>query len=132
MLEANRPTVEVANDGKRLYLPVKGGEKIYVGSIVGLTAGYAQRGKKAEGLVAVGRAENFVDNTAGSDGEQYINVKRGVYLYNNDETNPVTAEHIMSDCYIFDDETVTSLATGASKAGKVLGFEDDQVMVEIR
>jgi len=131
MLEYGRNTIEVKGD--ELNIPVKANTKIFEGSLVMHDAGYAVSGKKATGLVACGRAEEFVDNTGtgGTNGAQNIRVRRGVFLFENDETNPVGIEHLLKDCYVFDDETVTALETGASVAGKVVGLSGSQVIVEI-
>jgi hypothetical protein len=133
MLDKSRDTVEIANGAKRLTLPVKAGAKGYKGGIAMLDAGYVIAGKKGTDLITLGRLEESFDNSGagGTNGAISVQVKRGPYLYNNDITNPVTAEHVMKDCYVFDDETVTSLATGASVAGKVLGFENGQVKVAL-
>lgn len=131
MLTAGRNTVEI-QDGKTLVLPVKAGTKVYDGSLVALDAtGYAVPGDTAVGLIAAGRAEEFVDNTGGADGALTVKVRRGVFKFDNDETDPVTAQDIMKDCYILDDETVTMLAVGTSIAGKVIGINNGEVLVEI-
>lgn len=128
-----RDTVEIANGGKTLSLPVKGATTIYQGSLVALDAnGYAVPGKKAEGLTAVGRAEETVENK-GADGELVVRVTRGVFVFANTGTaaNKVTAAHVLKPCYIQDDQTVTTLATGASVAGLVIRVDDTGVAVEI-
>lgn len=131
-LTSGRNTVEIS-DGKILILPVKANTKIYEGSIVMVDAGFAVQGKKAVDLIAAGRAEEFIDNTGagGINGAKSIKVRRGVFKYSNDTTNPVTEADILKECYVLDDETVTMLSTGTSKAGKVLGLDNDQVIVEI-
>ena len=53
-------------DGELVSFKVKGAAKIYAGSIVVSDAGYAKPGVKAENLVYLGRAEEFVDNTNGA------------------------------------------------------------------
>jgi hypothetical protein len=129
-LSAGRNTVEV-RDGKTLVLPVKANTKIYEGSFVVLDGtGNAAPGSTADTLLAAGRAEEFVDNTGGADGAVTVKVRRGVFKWNNDVTNPVTAQDLMKDCYILDDETVTMLAVGTSVAGKVIGLENGEVIVE--
>lgn len=131
-LSQGRNTVEV-KDGKTLVLPVKSNTKIYDGSIVVIdSTGYAVPGKKAEGLLIAGRAEEFVDNTGagGTNGAKTVRVRRGVFKWSNDTTNPVTPQDVLKTCYILDDETVTILATGASPAGKVIGLENGEVLVE--
>lgn len=128
-LTIGRNTVEI-RDGRTLVLPMKGNTKIYEGSLVALEAGLAIPGKKATGLVIAGRASEFVDNTGGSDAAKSVTVRRGVFKWNNDITNPVTDAEVMKSCYVLDDETVTALATGASAAGKVIGLENGEVIVE--
>jgi hypothetical protein len=53
-----------------------------------------------------------------------------VFVWDNDGS--VTAAHILKDCYIVDDCTVTATSTGSSKAGKVIAVSDDGVAVETR
>ncbi len=131
MLTAGRNTVEI-QDGKTLILPVKANTKIFDGSLVALDAtGYAVPGATADTLIAAGRAEVFVDNTGGADGAVSVKVRRGVFKFDNDDTDPVTAQDIKKDCYILDDETVTMLAVGTSVAGKVIGLDNGEVLVEI-
>ena len=128
-----RDTSEIAGGGKQLVLPVKGKTTIYQGALVALDAdGYAIPGKKAEGLKAAGRAEATVQNTGG-DGETFIRVTRGVFVFANTATaaNKVSAANVLAPCYIQDDQTVTALATGASVAGLVIRVDDNGVAVEI-
>jgi hypothetical protein len=130
MLESGRNTLEVK--GEYIILPVKANTEIHEGALVMIDAGYAIPAKKGTGLIVGGRAEEYVDNTGagGSNGAKSIRVKRGVFLLENDTTNPVGIEHVLKDCYAFDDDTVTSLETDASKAGKILGFSGSQVIVD--
>ena len=132
-LTSARDTIEIANGGKTLALPVKGRTTIYQGAIVALDAnGYAIPGKKAAGLTAAGRAEETVENT-GADGAVLIRVTRGVFVFANTATtsNKITAAHVLKPCYMEDDQTVTALATGASVAGLVTRVDDSGVAVEI-
>ncbi len=129
-LTAGRNTPEVA-EGRTLVLPVKGATIIFDGSLVALNAnGFAVPGDNVAGLTAAGRAEEYVDNSAGADGAVKVRVRRGVFKWSNDSVAPVTAQHVMKNCYILDDETVTSTAADASVAGKVIGLEDNEVLVE--
>lgn len=130
MLTGGRNTPEVA-EGRTLVLPVKGATKIFDGSLVALDAnGFAVPGKSAAGLTAAGRAEEYADNSAGADGAVKVKVRRGVFKWSNDAVTPVTAKDVMKDCYILDDETVTASNVATSVAGKVIGLEDDEVLVE--
>ena len=132
-LTKERDTTEIMQDAKFLYLPVKGSTTIYQGALVALDAnGYAIPGKKATGLTAAGRAEETVENK-GADGEAFIRVARGVFVFNNTATtsNKIGTAHVLKPCYIEDDQTVTALATGASAAGLVVRVDEDGVAVEI-
>ena len=132
-LTSARDTIEIANGGKTLALPVKGSTTIYQGAIVALDAnGYAIPGKKAAGLTAAGRAEETVETT-GADVAVVIRVPRGVFVFANTATtsNKITAAHVLKPCYMEDDQTVTALATGASVAGLVTRVDDSGVAVEI-
>ncbi len=117
-------------------LPVKAGAKIYAGAIVVLDAGYAKPAVEATGLTAVGRAEEFVDNSSGADGDETVIVKRGIFRYNNSDVDPVSKADIGNDCYLVDDETVakTNGDTGTgptrSVAGRVFDVDDEGVWVE--
>mgnify|MGYP001211997532 FL=1 len=132
-LTKERDTTEIMQDAKFLYLPVKGGTTIYQGALVALDAnGYAIPGKKATGLTAAGRAEETVENK-GADGEAFIRVARGVFVFNNTATtsNKIDAAHVLKPCYIEDDQTVTALANGACADGLVVRVDEDGVAVEI-
>lgn len=127
-----RDTTEIANGAKYISAPVKGKITIYQGGIVALDAdGFAIPGKKAEGLTAVGRAEETVANE-GADGELVIRIARGVFVYDNTSTsaNKITQAHVLKPCYMEDDHTVTALETGASVAGTVIRVDDEGVAVE--
>ena len=131
-LTNGRDTIEIAG-GDTLILPVKGGVTIFEGSLVALNAdGLAIPAAKATGLTAAGRAEQYVNNSSGADKAQSVKVRRGVFKWDNDEAAPVTDAGLLKSCYIVDDHTVTTTATGASIAGKVLGFSDGEVIVETR
>ena len=59
-----------------------------------------------EGLRAVGRADEAVDNRDGADGGAKVQVRRGVFLWRNDSALPVTPGMVYQECFIRDDETV--------------------------
>lgn len=120
-------------EGALLSLPVRGGAKIFAGSLVCLQNGYAVPGATATGLKAAGRAEEYVDNSGGADGAVNVLVRRGVFKWKNHATDAVTAADLLGDCYVVDDETVARTdGTGTrSRAGKVLGIDPDGVWVEV-
>ncbi|MBA1445870.1 MAG: hypothetical protein M3H12_18775 [Chromatiales bacterium] len=120
-------------DGKLLAIGVAAAAMIYGGSLVVADAnGYAAPGSISANLAAMGRAEEFVDNTGGADGEKTVRVRRGrAFKFENSGTNPLTQAHVGRSCYVEDDQTVSSNATGTSVAGEVLGVESDGVWVFI-
>jgi hypothetical protein len=128
-LEAGRNTPE--RQVNFLVLPVKLGVKIYEGSLVVLDGEYAKPGAEEVDLIAVGRAEEYVDNSDGLDGDKSIKVKLGCFKFENDVNSPVT--EVLRDCYIVDDETVSSSheANTRSVAGKVISVETDGVWVQV-
>lgn len=104
--------------------------KIYAGSLVCVNAaGYAVPGSVATTLKVVGRAEAQVDNTAGADAAKTINVRRGTFKFAN--AGDVTIAHLETSIYINDDQTVSSVATGKSVAGKCVAVDSDGVWIEI-
>lgn len=108
--------------GTMITMNIAADATIYPGSLVANDQGKATPAVKAENLTVLGVAYRVGGGT--------VTIERGAHLWDNDTVNPVLATHIGTDCYIADDCTVTALAAGSSVAGRVLGFEDDQVVVE--
>lgn len=128
-----RNTAEIMDRGNTLVIPVAAETVIYEGCLVVIDEnGYAIPAKKAEGLTAAGRAEEFIDNTRGGNGDKTVIVKRGVFKWDNSgiEAEAVNDSHLLQNCYIEDDCTVTSVSTGTSVAGKVVGVYEDGIAVE--
>ncbi len=116
--------------GEYLDEPVAAGKKIFAGAIVVLSAtGYAEPGATAVGLLARGRAEEQVDNTAGVDGAVSIRVRRGIFQYANDGS--ITRANITGTAYIVDDQTVAATDGTATRsaAGEIVDVDADGVWV---
>lgn len=132
MLAADRNTP--SKQGELISVPVAAGKKIYAGSLVAANAsGYATPGAAATTLTYLGRAEAFVDNTGGADGDQDVLVRRKLaFKFANSATDPVTQASLGTACYIEDDETVAKTdGTGTlSQAGIVIAVDDNGVWVE--
>ena len=130
-LTSLRNTKSKAGD-QRSFL-IAANVKIYAGSIVVIEAGYAKPGKTATALSTVGIACQNYDNTGGAAGAFLVSVQTSGgdrdYLMANDTTAPVVQTGVGFDCYVLDDQTVTSDATGRSVAGKALRLENGQVWV---
>lgn len=127
-----RNTLERAGDV--LDYPVKASVKPIQGGIAVLNAGYAAPGTTATGLIAVGRFEETVDNSAGANGAVIARVKRGTYKFGNSSAGDLIAQaDVGADCYIVDDQTVakTNGSSSRSVAGKIIAVDTDGVWVKI-
>lgn len=128
--DRNTPRIE----GDRYSFGVAASSKIFAGSLVVLNGGYAEPGSVATGLVAVGRAEEQVDNGDGQDGDKTVTVRRGVFQFaNSASADEITASDIGATCYIVDDQTVakTDDSSSRSAAGTVRQVDAQGVWVEI-
>lgn len=116
-----------------LSVPVKAGAKLLPGTIVVTNAGYAAPGTTATGLVAVGLAQETVDNTTGADGAVRVLVRAGTFKFLNLGADPVLPAGVFSDCFIADNQTVAATNGGStrSRAGKVIQLDADGVFVQI-
>lgn len=125
MLTADRNTLTTT--AELITVPVAAGVKIFAGALVVANAtGYAQPGGVATTLTYLGRAEQFVDNTAGANGALTVQVRRKVAFYwANSVTDPVTQASFGKTCYVVDDATVsaTNGANTQSAAGIVVGLD---------
>ncbi|MEI2742725.1 MAG: hypothetical protein V9G63_16300 [Candidatus Competibacter sp.] len=130
-LTADRNTLY--KDGEELPFPVAANAVIYAGAlVVANAAGYAAPGSAAAGLIALGRAEEYIGNNPGADGAKVIRVRRKkAFLYANSVTDAVVQADTGKPCYIQDDQTVCHTATGKSVAGTVVGLEAAGVWVHI-
>lgn len=122
-------------DGEILAPAMAATVKIFGGSLVARNAtGYMAPAADAASFVVVGVAEEYVDNSAGADGDKSVRLRRkkGFWLANSG-TNAVTLAHIGTDVYVEDDQTVAS-AGGVNSivAGKCLAVDSGKgVLVEV-
>ncbi len=131
-LAAARNTQE--RQGDVLGFPVGAAKKIYQGSLVVLDGGYAEPGNVDTDLIAVGRAEETVDNSAGSAGDLNVLVRRGTFKFANSASGDLIAQtDVGADCYIVDDATVakTNGSSTRSRAGKIVAVDSDGVWVQV-
>lgn len=119
--------------GEYVSDPVAAATKIFAGSLYCLDAsGNAVPGSTATTLIARGRAEEQVDNSAGAAGALTIKGRRGIFQFANDGT--VTRTDITKTAYIVDDQTVANTdGTGTrSAAGEIVDVDSDGVWVWIK
>lgn len=120
--------------GQVFELGVATGVKIYQGALVAVnSSGYVTPGATSTTLVGLGRAEAYVDNTAGQNGDVNIRVSRGIFQYANSSAGDAIAnDDIGKICYMVDDATV-ALTNGSdtrSPAGRIFGVDSSGVWVE--
>ncbi|WP_255564463.1 hypothetical protein [Mameliella sp. CS4] len=106
---------------------------IYAGALVMRDAsGNLVEGQTATGLVGAGRAEERVDNSAGSAGDLTCDYRPGIYRFaNSSAADEITKAEIGDVCYAVDDQTVakTDGSGTRSPAGIVAGLDSNGVWV---
>lgn len=117
-------------------MPVAAATVIFLGTLVALNqSGYLVPASADPTLRVLGRAEEYVNNSAGTAGAKTCRVKRGIFGFtNSSSTLAVTDAHIGRTCYAIDDSTVAIRnAIGANPvAGRVYDVDaDGQVFVEV-
>ena len=121
-------------DGEIISVPVAATTTIEAGKIVVANAtGYGAEGSTATTLTYLGRAEEYVDNSAGADGDKSVKVRRGkAFKWDNSSGDAVDQSCLGKTCYIEDDETVskTDGSSTQSAAGKVVQLDSDGVWVQ--
>lgn len=114
---------------------VAGGAKILAGTLVCLNAlGLAVMASTALNLIADGRAEDTVDNSAGVAGAEKITVRKGtILLANSGSTDLIGRPEIGKTVYIVDNQTVAKTDGGGTRspAGKVFDVTPAGVFVTI-
>lgn len=132
-LTADRNTPETL--GRLREGNVGAGALIYAGSIVMRNAtGFLVRGATALNLIAVGRAEQQVDNSLGADGALTLRYLPGVFRFANSAgADQITDVDIGTKCFVVDDQTVakTDGTATRSKAGIVEMVDAQGVWVRL-
>lgn len=112
---------------------VAAAKKIFAGSLVALdSSGNAQPGATATGLVAAGRAAEYIDNSSGNAGDKQVTIEPGVFRWANSSAgDAITKAEIGDLCYIVDDQTVakTNGTNTRSVAGYIVDVDSDGVWV---
>ena len=116
---------------ERLYeLQMAASTTIHQGALVALNAsGLLVPMSTATGLKAVGRAEE--SKVSGASGVTRCKVSTGVFNWENDAGDLVTAAAKGAVCYATDDQTVSITATGKSVAGVVVDIDSEGVWVNV-
>ena len=132
-LTLNTATGRDWRDSNLIRIGVEAGAEVFAGAIVALSAsGHAQAATKGANKKYFGVAESGADNSDGTDGDQEIDVRRGVAVaIEATGTRPLPG----ATCYLEDDNTVSTAAAGASELGLCIGQvagSTTQVWVELK
>jgi hypothetical protein len=114
-----------------IALPVRAGARIRQGALVMVSGGYAEEAAPGTGKIALGVAQETVDNTGGADGAKEVLVRRGVFRFENDPADPVGPTELGRDVYATGPNTVAKGSSGRSKAGRALRIDGSYVWVEV-
>lgn len=134
-LAAERNTPSLGKSGlPDLSWPIADNVKVYKGSLVMESAGYATPGATATGKLALGRAAATVDNTVSGHTAGALNVpiERGIFRWGNSAAGDAIAQaDCGATCYMVDDQTVAKTdGTGTrSAAGTVVAVDSSGVWV---
>lgn len=134
MVALTQPRNTPTRKGSNLGDPVAAGVVIHAGALVMLTAAaFATPGATATGLKSRGVAMFSVDNSDGGDGDQILEVERGVFRFENDEGDAIDRTHIGESSYAVDDQTVAATDGGGTRsvAGKIIDVDTSGVWVEV-
>lgn len=130
-LTADRNTPRLQGDDRQGA--VAASVTVYAGAILMRDAsGNLTPGATATGAVGVGRAEERVDNAAGSAGDKQVSYRAGAFHYANSAgADEITKAEIGDVCFIVDDQTVAKTdGTGTrSPAGTVEDVDANGVWV---
>ena len=101
--------------------PVKDATIIYAGGMVAIqNDGHAIPAADAANLKVVGVAKKTVDNSAGADGDLWVEVEQGLFLFT---ASSITQAMVGKMMYVVDDETFDdAVGTNGVKAGKLVEY----------
>ena len=115
-------------DGEIVIAPVAATARIYQGALVEIDAtGHVSPATKAADKTYFGIALSPADNTGGAAGAIEVALRRKVTAHFAIDTTAVRGK----DAYVVDDQTVTDVATGASKCGVIVDTDDDGAWVDL-
>src|SRR5579862_3051365 len=135
-LTSSRNTPEMADSGRIRVINVEANTTIYLGGMVAVNSNGNAVPTAANALKVIGRAEYVVNgipaqnavNNPGAAGALQIAVRKGVFMYSQD--NSIAAAALGSQCFALDDNNVTATdrASGASVqqyavAGQVVAID---------
>ena len=108
-------------EGVDIEYPVAGSSEIFGGSMVCANAsGYAASGADTSGFKFLGVAQEYVDNSDGSDGDKKVVVRRkGVFRF---AASGMAITDVGESVYIVDDQTVAKSTTNSVACGRIVEY----------
>lgn len=124
-LTAARYTPQALGDVRSI--PVAANARIFAGGLVQIAAsGFAVAGVATAANVAVGRAEETVDNTGGANGAVNVKVRRGVFRYANSVAGDlITRADIGKQVFVVDDDQVAKTNNAGARPAAGICFDVD-------
>lgn len=131
-LTADRNTVSLWK-GRSIPLKVKASTRIRKGALVAVDAtGFAIPAGDTAGHIVKGIATEDTDNSTGASGDKTVVVDTGVFLVDNNGTNPIVQATVGSNAQVQDDHTVrASGSVNSIVAGKVEFIDATSLQVAI-
>jgi diaminopimelate epimerase len=127
-LTADRNTPH--RDGTVFHDTVAADAVIFTGALCALDAGGDAVPATSGGNAARGVAHHAADNTGGADGDIRVELRRGVYRFDNGAGGAALARaDIGAVAYVVDDQTVGK--TGTAVAGVMVDIDDVGVWVDV-
>jgi len=119
--------------GDDITRPVAAGVICFSGGMGAVNAaGDALPASATAGLKVVGRIEQTINNTGGIAGAANVPMRRGVFLFANSITSPLSVADLGGTALVEDDATVAKVAPNSIVAGKIIDINANGVWVEIR
>jgi len=116
-------------------LPIDASVKIYAGSMCVINAGYVRPARASTTDLSAGVARQTYDNSSGSAGAFYVEVRRGVFGFGNSaSTDAIAQADVGKVCYFVDDQTVAKTdGTGTrSIAGRIMSVSEGDSLVYVQ
>lgn len=113
-------------EGVELEIPVSAADTIYAGAMVCVGAdGYALPAADTAGLIFVGISREYVDNSAGADGDENVTIRR-TGLFKMLMGTAITIANVGDNVFVADDATVDLVAnvTNAIYVGIIAEYID--------
>jgi hypothetical protein len=133
MADATQPLNTPERPGLITRLLLAASALIYQGVLVAVnSAGNAVKASDTAGLRVMGMALDTADNTDGAAGDLGVDVKQGIFLFDNSAGAAVDADDVGKLCYVEDDHTVAESSTHKVIAGRVVEVESRGVWVDTR